>query len=189
MCDKEQTKAAQGPHNRAYTGEGRLGTPVMQMGLGLDACAGTAGPEQSSGQGGGMHVFASGAKSSVEKPRYDLVPLAGITLAAQRFAYGAGRHGARNYEKGFRDTTFIRDRENHLFEHVQKYLAGERTDENLGAILCNAMMLARLRELAADAQRQTVESFREQGAMLRHQADVYDREADRLASADPGRSE
>lgn len=95
-----------------------------------------------------MKVFASGAKSTTKKPRYDLIPLRALELLAERFGYGADRHGERNYRKGINDQEFITDRVNHLIEHVQKF-AETRTREDLAAILCNAAILADLR---ADTQ-------------------------------------
>jgi hypothetical protein len=89
-------------------------------------------------------VFASGAKSSVIKPRYDLIPQRALELAAERFAYGAERHGARNYLKGTGDEVFITDRINHLIEHMLKF-AETRTRADLAAVLCNAAMLAALK--------------------------------------------
>jgi hypothetical protein len=93
-----------------------------------------------------MKTFSSGAKSTVEKPRYDLIPLRALKLIADRFEYGASRHGERNYQKGAHDATFVRDRINHLIEHAAKY-AVLRDEENLSAILCNAAILADLHEI------------------------------------------
>lgn len=91
-----------------------------------------------------MKVFSSGAKSTVEKPRYDLIPQRALELLADRFAYGATRHGERNYRKGANDATFVRDRINHLIEHAIKF-AEHRSPDDLGAILCNAAILADVR--------------------------------------------
>lgn len=91
--------------------------------------------------------FESGAKSSVEKPRYDLVPLVAMRAVAERFGYGAERHGARNYEKGYNDPSFVRDRLNHLLEHAMKAASGDTSEDHLGAVLCNAAILLRLKEL------------------------------------------
>ncbi len=91
-----------------------------------------------------MHQFSSGAKSSVVKPRFDLLPVRGLKLGANRFQYGASRHGERNYTKGGGDPTFIRDRINHLIEHCLKFAATRQT-KDLEAIICNGMMLAELR--------------------------------------------
>lgn len=88
-----------------------------------------------------MHTFTSGAKSTVVKPRYDLIPLRGLELVAERFEYGAGRHGERNYRKGGDDPVFVQDRINHLIEHCMKF-AEHRRREDLAAVICNAMILA-----------------------------------------------
>src|SRR5690349_17218789 len=91
--------------------------------------------------------FVSGAKSSIEKPRFDLIPLVALRAVAERFAYGASRHGARNYEKGADDPDFVRDRYNHLIEHALRAASGDASEDHLGAVLCNAAILLRLREL------------------------------------------
>jgi hypothetical protein len=64
-----------------------------------------------------------------------------MELTAGRFAYGATRHGARNYRKGALDEEFILDRINHLIEHAMKF-AEDRKTADLSAILCNAAILA-----------------------------------------------
>jgi hypothetical protein len=89
-----------------------------------------------------MKTFTSGAKSSEESPRYDLVPLASLKRQAARMAQGAATHGEHNYRKGANDPTFIRDRINHLLGHALAYAAGDRSDDHLGAVLANAGMLA-----------------------------------------------
>jgi hypothetical protein len=53
---------------------------------------------------------------------------------------GAVIHGDNNYQKGGDD--FWTDRRNHLVEHLFKYIEGDKSDDHLGAILCNAAMLA-----------------------------------------------
>jgi hypothetical protein len=100
--------------------------------------------------------FASGAKSTVSKPRYDLVPIEGIQYCAERMGLGAQSHGPRNYMKGVNDEAFILDRKNHLFEHCKHYIDGTtvtgkdgRVDtplDHLKAVLANASMLAALEE-------------------------------------------
>lgn len=88
-----------------------------------------------------MHKFASGAKSTVVMPRFDLIPLEALILLAERFGYGASRHGERNYRNGANDPEFIRDRKNHMFRHVVLFMEHNRP-EDLGAVLCNAAILA-----------------------------------------------
>lgn len=83
--------------------------------------------------------FEGGATSSEEKPRYDLIPLPAIKRLAERFALGAVVHGDENYKKG--GVVFWRDRKNHLVEHFYKWLDGDRSEDHLGAVMCNAAML------------------------------------------------
>lgn len=83
----------------------------------------------------------SGAKSSEEKPRYDLIPLVALEREAIRMAEGARVHGENNYRKGKGDQAFIRDRINHLLEHALKYADGDRSEDHLAAIRCNTGML------------------------------------------------
>lgn len=90
-----------------------------------------------------MKTFDSGAKSSVEKPRYDLVELRAMELIAGRMKYGAERHGARNYRKGATDATFVTDRINHLIEHCHQFAEHRRTSD-LAAIGANFNILAGL---------------------------------------------
>ncbi len=88
-----------------------------------------------------MAEFASGAKSTERQPRFDLIPLEAQTREAERMGHGADRHGENNYQKGKDDPAFIRDRINHLIAHALKYAAGDRADDHLAAIRCNAGML------------------------------------------------
>lgn len=85
--------------------------------------------------------FDSGAKSSEEQPRIDLIPWEAIRREADRMALGARAHGENNYRKGAGDPAFIRDRVNHLLAHAIKYANGDRADDHLAAIRCNAGML------------------------------------------------
>ena len=89
----------------------------------------------------GSAVFSSGARSSEEKPRYDLIPACALEREAIRMAEGARVYGENNYQQGVNDPAFIRDRINHLIEHALKYASGDRTTDHLAAIRCNAGML------------------------------------------------
>jgi len=97
-------------------------------------------------------VSPSGAKSSSEKPRYDLIEAAFLRRLAQRMAYGAEKHGERNYRLGAGDDVYRRDRINHLIEHALKYAAGDTSTDHLGAIAANCNMLAWFDEQRAHAQ-------------------------------------
>ena len=86
-------------------------------------------------------MFSSGAKSSEEQPRYDLIPLEALKREAQRMAEGAAAHGENNYRKGKDDPAFIRDRVNHMITHALAYAHGDRSTDHLAAVRCNAGML------------------------------------------------
>ena len=88
-----------------------------------------------------MATFTSGAKSSEEKPRYDLIPVEALKREAIRMAEGARAHGENNYRVGARDKRFIVDRINHAIEHLLKYANGDRSEDHLAAVRCNAGML------------------------------------------------
>lgn len=109
-----------------------------------------------------MHQFASGAKSTEIKPRYDLIPLEALLAMANRFAYGAARHGEHNWRKGATDPDFRRDRGNHAVEHIFNYLnnrttydatTGEATtpEHHLEAAITNLAMLCGLEQMALTA--------------------------------------
>lgn len=86
-------------------------------------------------------VFSSGARSNERKPRYDLIPQVALEGEAIRMGEGAIDHGENNYQQGKDDQAFIKDRINHLIEHALKYANGDRSDDHLAAIRCNAGML------------------------------------------------
>lgn len=83
----------------------------------------------------------SGARSSEQKPRYDLVPLVALEREAVRMAEGAAVHGENQYQQGAGDEVFFRDRLNHALEHLLKYIAGDRSEDHLAAVRCNTGML------------------------------------------------
>ena len=89
-------------------------------------------------------VSDSGAKSSFEMPRYDLVYHGFLKRLAVRLGYGAKKHGENNYQSGVGDAAYRRDRLNHLVEHAMKYAAGDSGKDHLAAIAANAMILAYL---------------------------------------------
>ncbi len=88
-----------------------------------------------------MAVFASGAKSSEQKPRYDLIPMEAQEREAIRMGQGAIDHGENNYRSGKADPQFVQDRINHMIEHALRYATGDRSTDHLAAVRCNAGML------------------------------------------------
>lgn len=65
--------------------------------------------------------------SEVNKPRPALLPAEGLLAMARVMAYGAEKHGVRDWE-----TNPKRTREDHLdaaLRHILKYMAGTARDE------------------------------------------------------------
>ena len=100
-----------------------------------------------------VKTYASGAQSSGDVARFDLVPRRFLERVARRFGLGAGKYGERKYRTGLRDREFIIERMNHLQQHVQAYLAPqnveEAMDDNLAAIGWAAAFLC---EVEADRE-------------------------------------
>jgi hypothetical protein len=92
--------------------------------------------------------FENGASRSHHAPHYDLVPKAAIDRLTKRLELGANIHGANNWKKG--GPEFILQCKRHLAEHLFNFLAGDQSDDNLGAILCNAAFLAYFEEQGAE---------------------------------------
>lgn len=80
-----------------------------------------------------------GATSTQLDEQWDDLPLEGLRAAARRFAYGRSRHGKGNWKKG--DAEFANERLNHMLRHAHLF-SEHRRQEDLDAVLCNAMMLA-----------------------------------------------
>lgn len=67
------------------------------------------------------HVFSSGAKSSGQLPRYDLIPwhLFAERLA-RRYTEGAQKYGEVNWQQGLHDRAYVLDRANHTLVHLHR---------------------------------------------------------------------
>lgn len=92
-------------------------------------------------------ISPSGAKSSSEKPRYDLMYRGLLERLAERMGYGAAKHGEMNFAQGVGDAVYRRDRINHLIEHTLKYAAATTPEDKrvqLSAVVANCNILAYL---------------------------------------------
>jgi hypothetical protein len=76
--------------------------------------------------------------SKIDIDFHDL-PYAALEAAGRRFAFGRKRHGRFNWKQGNKE--FAEERLKHLVNHVALFCE-ERRQEDLDAILCNAMMIA-----------------------------------------------
>lgn len=92
---------------------------------------------------GEIEKHASGATATKLDESWNLIPFAGLQAAARRFFVGEQRHGARNWEQG--DDAFAEQRLKHFMRHAALFVEYRR-QEDLDAVLCNAMMLAKFKE-------------------------------------------
>jgi hypothetical protein len=92
----------------------------------------------------------NGSSRSHRAPRYELIPKAAIDRLVKRLELGAEIHGDTNWRDG--GPEYIQECKRHMMEHMLNYLEGDKSDDNLGAILCNAAFLAHFEEHPPDAQ-------------------------------------
>lgn len=94
------------------------------------------------------HAFSSGATSSEHIRPYHLIPFPTIVGEADRFGIGAQNHGDVNYQKCITfsqdgrvkilDLEFVRDRYNHLIDHLYVKLRKDgETEYNKGGLKVN----------------------------------------------------
>lgn len=114
-------------------------------------------------------TFRSGAQSSGNALRYDLIPRSFLRRVALRFGMGAEKYPPFNYRSGLADKEYILDRINHLQEHFQGYIAPENeddlTDDNLGAIAWGCAFLCEV-EAHPEGKKIVDEIRRERGRLF-----------------------
>jgi hypothetical protein len=76
--------------------------------------------------------FSTGAVRSTDADaeRYDLISPIGLRRLARVYAQGATKYGPRNWEKGMPVDVVL----NHGLRHLNRYQAGDRTEDHLGKI-------------------------------------------------------
>lgn len=85
--------------------------------------------------------FENGATRSQTNYRFDLIPAIAEMKVALRFGIGAQKHGEQNWKGGSKE--FIKATISHLCGHITCLKrSGQTGDDNIGAVLCNASMLA-----------------------------------------------
>lgn len=89
-------------------------------------------------------VFDGGATRSHHALRYELVPKQAIDRLVKRLELGAEIHGADNWKKG--GPEFVAETKRHMAAHLLNYLAGDGSDDHLGALICNAAFLCYFEE-------------------------------------------
>lgn len=133
-------------------------------------------------QASDLHVSDSGATSSHFPLRYDIIPRSLLERAAERYTYGATKHGERNYQLGLGDRGHILSRINHIYEHLNKLFHPDyrRADspqsedgidiksihDNLGAILWGVGFICEVAE--HQKGRQILIDLRSEGRVKTH---------------------
>lgn len=86
-----------------------------------------------------MAVHSTGAKRSTEADgyRYDLIAPLYLRGIAKTLHEGAEKYGDRNWCKGFSFSDIIK----HLMTHIEKYRAGDTTEDHISHAACNLMFL------------------------------------------------
>lgn len=79
--------------------------------------------------------YATGARRDTDegKPRYDLISHHMLTRLAHHLRKGAEKYGDRNWEKGIPTWRLVASG----LRHVYAYIAGDRTEDHLSAIIFN----------------------------------------------------
>lgn len=90
------------------------------------------------------HEFPSGAVRSadVDHLRYDLISPVGLRRLAERYHKGDVNYPPFNYLRGINASNVIM----HLMAHLEKYRAGDRTDDHLAAVAWAAFTLMHYEE-------------------------------------------
>ena len=74
-------------------------------------------------------------------PRYDLIEPSYIRGLAETLGYGAEVYEENNWKKGVNDYKYVRDTWNHLVEHLNKFLEGDRSEPHLDHAKANLMFI------------------------------------------------
>jgi len=90
--------------------------------------------------------FASGAVrgTDVDHVRYDLVTPIGLRRLAETYAEGAKKYAPRNWEKGIPASNLL----NHLINHIERWRAGDRSEDHLAHAAWGLFALMHFEEVA-----------------------------------------
>ena len=92
--------------------------------------------------------YPTGARRDTDegKPRYDLISHHMLTRVAHHLRKGAEKYGDRNWEKGIPTWRLIASG----LRHVYQYIAGDRTEDHLSAIIFNFGALVHFEEIGGN---------------------------------------
>jgi hypothetical protein len=94
---------------------------------------------------GQRQSFRTGAvrDSATNKPRIDLISPLALQRLGEWLRMGAQRYAERNWEKGIPVSRCIAS----LYRHLVAYHAGDRQEDHLAAIMCNASFIIHYEEM------------------------------------------
>lgn len=95
------------------------------------------------------HYFTSGATSSEESARFDLLALTFLQRTAAAMAEGERLHGRFNYRKAVGDADYHRDCANHIVTHMLLWIAGDRSEDHLSHAAARINILMDLEQLGS----------------------------------------
>jgi hypothetical protein len=98
----------------------------------------------------GIRRYATGSirSSDCDDLRYDCISPHGLYRLAKRYALGARKYGDHNYLLG----QPISEVYNHMFDHMRKYLQGDKTEDNMAAIAWGAFTIMEYEESHPEMQ-------------------------------------
>jgi hypothetical protein len=98
--------------------------------------------------------FETGAvrSSEAEDTRYDLISPIGLEAVARTCAEGAAKYGDYNWERGMP----VHDLLNHALRHINRYLAGDRSEPHLPHAAWGLLAAIHSDELWPDLNRDTL---------------------------------
>lgn len=90
-------------------------------------------------------IFPTGAIRDTDenKPRPDLISPLAMDRLGHWLRIGAERYGDRNWEKGIPISRSLAS----LYRHLLKFHEGDRSEDHLAAIMCNAMFILHTEEM------------------------------------------
>lgn len=88
---------------------------------------------------GQRQEFETGARRDIQegKGRFDLIPAEPLTRLAQLYERGAVKYGEHNWSKGMPLSRYL----DSAFRHLVNYLAGDRSEDHLIAVVWNVFSL------------------------------------------------
>ena len=92
----------------------------------------------------GIRRYETGSirSSDCDDVRYDCISPHGLYRLAKRYALGAKKYGDHNHLLG----QPISEVFNHMFDHMRKYLAGDKSEDNMAAIAWGAFTIMEYEE-------------------------------------------